>query len=82
MKIARRADLAAQVESFRAAHDLLSATMSSKARGDVAPAEIDVKVVSHLDKFKAAYGVDHMKSNHHSEMHIGEHAAKLDGAMD
>ena len=82
MKIARRADMSAQVASFRAAHDVLCATMSSKARGDVAPTDIDEKAVSHLDKFQAAYGIDHMKSKHHSEMHLGENAAKLDGAMD
>ena len=82
MKVARRADMSAQVASFRAAHDLLCATMSSKARGDVAPRDIDEKAVSHLDKFKAAYGIDHMKSKHHSEMHIAENAVNLDGAMD
>ena len=56
--------------------------LSSKARGNVPPDTLHALAASHIEKFKAAYGTEHMKPKHHDEFHIGDNAGKLDGAMD
>lgn len=84
VKLSTRAELSAQVASFRAAHDLLCEVMDSKKSGDGdgAPDRIDSLAQTHVELFKTAYGVAHLKSKHHSEFHLGENARKCGGAMD
>ena len=82
MKLARQPGLTARVESFCAAHDLLCSMLSSKAHGNVPPDTLHALAASHIEKFKAAYGTEHMRPKQHDEFHIGDNAVKLDGAMD
>ena len=80
--IARDGSRNREVESFRSAHDLLSLTMESKARGNVEPDRLDRAGSRHLEAFKGAYGTDALKPKHHADMHIGDNARKFNRIAD
>ena len=77
--LARDANFNNEVESFRSVHDLLSLTMESKLKGDVAPERLDRAGARHIECFKTVYGTDALKPKHHnSAIHIGDNARKFD----
>jgi hypothetical protein len=77
--LARTHDFALQVGSFQAAHDFLHMVTQSKKNGNayVNPARLDAAATRHLEAFKAAYGLDHLKPKHHQELHVADNARKV-----